>query len=264
MSRLDNHVLLVVGGGADGPAAPDEDLPIGNGRAIAMRCAAEGAAVVVADKDLGLAAETVEAIERAGGRACAVAADVSDEQACVALVEEAEAAFGSLSLLVNNVGIGAGGAIGDTSVADLDLLYRVNLRSQFIVLREALPVLAASGRPAAVVNVSSTAALRPTREPLVAYETTKSAIGALTRSAAMSAAPLGVRVNAVVPGLIDTTCRRRDVGTDPTPLDALVPLGRLGSPWDVAAATCFLLSQEAAYITGTELVVDGGLTVPIG
>jgi NAD(P)-dependent dehydrogenase (short-subunit alcohol dehydrogenase family) len=261
--RLVGGVLLVVGGGADGPPGKDETLPIGNGRAIALACAREGAEVIVADRDKPLGQQTAAAICAEGGRALAIACDVADPDACCDAVSTTVDTFGKLTLLVNNVGIGGGGSVVDTDVEAFDRLYAVNLRSHFLMLKHAIPAMAACGG-GAVVNISSTAALRPTRSSLIAYETTKAALAALTRGAAVTAASSGVRVNSVIPGLIDTTCRRRDLGDHKLPIDDSVLLGRLGTPWEVAAAVVFLLSGEASYITGTELIVDGGLTVPLG
>lgn len=258
--RLHDRVALIVGGGADGPPAKGESLPIGNGRATAIQCAREGARVVVADRDLHLADQTVTAIEAEGNKAVAVACDVLSAEDCQRAVNESIAAFGALHLLVNNVGIADLGNILQTDVDEFDRVVATNLRSQFLMIKHALPVIADSGG-GAIVNVSSLNALRSGIG--VGYECSKAALFALTRNVALTAGPMKVRVNTMVPGVIDSTILRRYLGDAEFDRSADIPLGRQGTPWDVAKAIVFLLSDDAAYISGTHLLVDGAMAVPL-
>jgi NAD(P)-dependent dehydrogenase (short-subunit alcohol dehydrogenase family) len=256
MGRLDGKVALVVGGGADGPPNPGETLAIGNGRATAITCAREGAAVMVADLNPTLARETATAILAAGGQADSMSADVSSEQDCRAMVEATVRRFGALHLLVNNVGIHVGGRLLETTTEQFDRMYRVNLRSQFLTMRYAVPEIAKAGG-GAVVNVSSVAAIRTGAG--IPYDTTKAGILGLSRFVAVRHARDHIRVNTVLPGLINSTMVRREVGDREARVAARIPMRRQGTPWEVANAVVFLLSDQASYITGTELIVDGGL-----
>ena len=257
MGRLDGKVLLIIGGGADGPPKKGETLSIGNGRATAITCAREGAAVMVADLQLKLAEETVGAIREARGRAEAVACDVSREEDCRNAVEATIHAFGKINLLVNNVGIGIGSNLLKTTSDIFDKMYAVNLRSHFLTMHYAVPEIAKAGG-GSIVNISSMAALRSNRH--VSYEATKAAILGLSRSAASSHARDNIRVNTVLPGLINSSMVRRAIGDREEAVAPRIPLHRQGTPWEVANAVLFLLSDEASYITGTELIVDGGLS----
>jgi NAD(P)-dependent dehydrogenase (short-subunit alcohol dehydrogenase family) len=257
MGRLDGKIALIVGGGADGPPNPGEKLSIGNGRATAIMCAREGAQVMVADLNLALAEETATAITAECGRAKTVAADVSREADCRNMVEETVRAFGALHLLVNNVGIGIGGSLLKTTTEDFDRMFAVNLRSHFLSMRYAVPEIAKAGG-GAIVNVSSLAALRSNR--LISYEATKAALLGLSRSAAVSHARDNIRVNTILPGLINSSMVRRAIGDREAQVAPRIPMHRQGTPWEIARAIVFLLSDDASYITGTELIVDGGLS----
>jgi NAD(P)-dependent dehydrogenase (short-subunit alcohol dehydrogenase family) len=257
MARLTGKVALIVGGGADGPAKAGEKLSIGNGRATAIMCAREGASVMVADRSLELAQETAAAIREEGGRADAVAADVSIEDQCRTAVEAATRAFSALHLLVNNVGIAIGGNLLNTSTEQFDKMLAVNLRSHFLMMRYAVPEIAKAGG-GAIVNVSSMAALRSNSQ--ISYEATKAALLGLSRSAAVSHARDNIRVNTILPGLIDSSMVRRLVGDRENTVAPRIPMRRQGTPWEIASAIVFLLSDDASYITGTELIVDGGLS----
>jgi NAD(P)-dependent dehydrogenase (short-subunit alcohol dehydrogenase family) len=258
MGRLEGKVALVIGGGADGPAREGETLPIGNGRATAIVCAREGAAVMVADLKPALAEETAAAIRAEGGRAAAIACDASREEDCRAAVEAAVREFGRLHLLVNNVGIGIGASLLKTTTEQFDRMVAVNLRSHFLTMRYAVPEMIKAGG-GAIVNVSSMAALRSNR--LIPYEATKAALLGLSRSAAMSHARDNIRVNTILPGLINSTMVRREIGDREAAVAPRIPMRRQGTPWEVARAIAFLLSDDASYITGTELIVDGGLSM---
>ena len=256
--RFTGRTALVVGGGTDGPAAPGEALPMGNGRAIAMRLAAEGAAVAVTDVSAERAAETVAAL---GGTGLALEADAADPDACRAAVDRAVAGLGPLDVVVCNVGIGGGGPIGRQTVEQYDLAMDVNVRSHWVTAERALPGMVERGR-GAFVFVGSVAGAWSNGFAL-SYETSKAAQLALARHIAVRFGSRGIRANTVVLGLIASAMSRREQGTDGDTLGwraALPALARQGTPEEAAAAVAFLASDDAAYVTGTELVVDGGLT----
>ena len=252
--RLTGQRVLVVGAGTQ--RSDDPDAPIGNGRAIAVLAAREGATVVCADRDREAAEETASLIADEGGRAAVVVADVGSADGCASLVAEA-AADDALAGMVLNVGTGRGGGIAGTSAEDWDATFAVNLRAHFLVVREAWPHLTEG---AALVFISSVAGLKPGSR-LPAYDSSKAGLIGLCRHVALEGARRGVRANVVAPGLIDTPLGRWASRGRPSRERTPVPLGRQGSAWEVAAATVFLLSEEAGYITGQVLAVDGGLSL---
>lgn len=257
MGRLDGKVALIVGGGADGPPNAGETLSIGNGRATAILCAREGAAVMVADRSETLAGETAAAIRAEGGRADSVGADVTRQDDCRRACAAAVSAFGKLNLLVNNVGIAIGGRLLETTIEQFDTMSNVNVRGQFLMMKYAVPEIARAGG-GAIVNVSSLAAIRTGSG--LPYETTKAALLGLTRSVAVTHARDKIRVNTILPGLINSSMVRRLVGDREERVAPRIPMRRQGTPWEIAKAIVFLLSDDASYITGTELIVDGGLS----
>jgi NAD(P)-dependent dehydrogenase (short-subunit alcohol dehydrogenase family) len=245
--------ILVVGAGTQ--TGGDPEAPVGNGRAISVLAAREGATVICADRDEDSARQTATWIGREHGQATVVVVDVTDEESCRAQV--AQAAEGGLDGVVLNVGIGRGRGLAETTAADWDLVFAANLRGHFLVAREALPVMPEGG---SIVFMSSTAGLRPgSRIP--AYDASKAGLIGLCRHTALEGARRGIRANVVAPGLIDTPIGRLASAGRPSRERTPIPLGRQGTAWEVAAATVFLLSPQSSYITGQTLAVDGGLSL---
>jgi NAD(P)-dependent dehydrogenase (short-subunit alcohol dehydrogenase family) len=264
--RLKDKVAIIVGGGQ----TPGDT--IGNGRATAILFAREGASVLVVDRDGGSALETQTMIEREGGDASTFEADAADDRACRALVETCLERYGRIDILHNNVGIGAGDAeLVSLDEAVWDEILRVNLKSAFLTCKHVLPVMREQGG-GAIVNISSIAAVAAAIE-LTAYKVSKAALNALTHATAMANARYGIRVNAIMPGLIETPmaiesiARRRGISKEQLirERNARVPLrGQMGTAWDVAQAALFLASDDAKFITGVILPVDGGQSARIG
>jgi NAD(P)-dependent dehydrogenase (short-subunit alcohol dehydrogenase family) len=251
--RLAGRRVLVVGAGTaryDGQA----EGKIGNGRAIATLVAREGGTVACADRDVEAAQETADLID---GTAHVLEADVSDPEACRTLIANAAETMGGLDGLVLNVGILGPFGLAGTSPEDWDRLFHVNVRSHALLATHALATL---DEGSSIVFMSSMSAFLP-GIGMPAYDMAKAAIIGVMRHTAMEGAQRKIRANAVMPGVIDTP-----LGAASAPPDARdrgripLPLGRRGTPWDVAYTTLFLLSGESSYITGQGIVVDGGVT----
>ena len=253
--RLAGRRVLVVGGGQ--MDIGEADTPIGNGRAMSVLFAREGAGVAVADRDLASAQASVALAARENGRAFAIAADASKEDDVTRMVEEAERALGGIDGLELNVGIGAGGPwLSGTTPEMWDRVFAVNIRSHMLAVRAALPKMPEGS---SIVFVSSVAGIKPGSR-LPAYDASKAAIAGLCRHVALEGERRAIRANAIAPGLMDTSigrlASRGRPGREKTP----VPLGRQGTGWETAYAALFLLSEESAYITGQVIAVDGGLS----
>ncbi len=263
--RLKDKVAVVVGAGQ----TPGET--IGNGRAAAVLFAREGAKVLVVDRDLASAEETVAMIGDEGGDATACKADITKDADCAAMAAAAVDTYGGIDVLHNNVGIGA----GDNNAIRLpeevwDRIQTVNLKGHYLTCKHALPVMR-QRNGGSVIFISSIAALCSIG--MLAYETSKAGLNALSHSIAMGNAKYGIRSNVIMPGLMDTPMAiegnvealglsRKDIRAR---RDAMVPLGgKMGTAWDVAYAALFFASDESKFVTGTLLPVDGGQSARIG
>ena len=262
--RLKDKTALVIGAGSIGEGW-------GNGKASAVQFAREGAAVVCFDLNRDAAEETAAFIQGEGGTALALSGDATSSQALKSAVETCRASYGGLDILMNNVGTIFMGGVVELPEEDWDRIFDINLKSCYLAMKHAIPVMADAGG-GAIVNISSMSSLRYLNTAYVGYYTTKAAMNHMTRVTAAQYGPQQVRVNAILPGVMDTPMARdaaiRNRGLRPDQIDDFwkekakkVPLGRMGDGWDVAHAATFLASDEAGFITGHCLVVDGGQTL---
>ena len=257
--RLTGRRVLVVGAGTR--PSPEPDPPLGNGRAISVLAAREGAAVACADRDAD-AAEATAALVRAEGAsnegqgAAVVLADVAAPDACAAVVADSAAALGGLDGLVLNVGIGLGRGMAGTSAAQWDQTFAVNTRAHFLVAAAALEALEPG---AAIVFISSAASLRAATG-IPAYDASKAALLGICRQVAREGMARGIRANLVVPSLVDTPLGREASRLNPGRTARRLPFGRQATAWEVAYATVWLLSGESSYVNAHPLILDGGAT----
>lgn len=261
--RLKGKVAIIVGAGQR------PGMTIGNGRATAMLFAREGARVLAIDRNLDSAEETVNWIRKEGGEAWAFEADVSEEASIQAAVMACVGRWERIDILHYNVGVSI--AAGDAQITEItteafDRIVAINLRGMVMACKHTLPVMRQQRR-GVITSISSIAAW--TNYPLVAYKATKAAMIALTQQIAIQNARFGIRANVILPGLMETPMAietrvettgksREEIVAD---RHSRVPLGKMGTAWDVAYAALFLASDEGGYITGVALPVDGGLSV---
>jgi NAD(P)-dependent dehydrogenase (short-subunit alcohol dehydrogenase family) len=259
--RVEGKVAMIVGAGCVGPGW-------GNGRAAAVLFAREGAKVFAVDKDGDAMKETVERIGNQGEIATHVC-DVLDDAQVGAMTEACRKKFGRIDILLNNVGGSAAGGAAEISEENFDKQIDYNLKSVFLACRHVIPVMIAQGG-GAIVNTASSSGIRYTGSPQIGYASSKAAVIQFSRVTAVQYAGKGIRVNTVIPGqmhtpMVEVRLAKQRTGGD---IEALlksrvdrIPLGFMGDGRDTAHAVLFLASEEARFITGTEIVVDGGMTV---
>jgi NAD(P)-dependent dehydrogenase (short-subunit alcohol dehydrogenase family) len=261
MTRFNSKVAIVTGAGCVGSGW-------GNGRAMAVRLAEEGAKVFAVDRDPERLAETLELAGIASSSIETYACDVTSSESIQKMVQACLAKFGTIDILINNVGGSAAGGPVEMSEEIFDSQINVNLKSVFLTCKYVLPTMITK-KSGSIVNVASTSGLRWTGSAQVAYAATKAGVIQLSKVVAVQYAPMGVRVNTVVPGqlhtpMVEVRLAKQRTGGD---VDALlasrvkrIPLGFMGDGRDTANAALFLASDEARFITGTEIIVDGGMT----
>jgi NAD(P)-dependent dehydrogenase (short-subunit alcohol dehydrogenase family) len=265
--RLEGKTAIVIGAG-QGPGTG-----MGNGRATALRFAQEGAKVMAVDRDLASAEETAAMVKKAGGDCFAFEADVTRDATLKAAVDAAKTRWGSIDVLHYNVGVSiAGGDASPTEITEeaFDRVTAINLRGAVMACKHVIPIMREQ-RSGCILLISSLAAVE--KYPLVTYKATKAAMIAYTEQVAIQNAEYGVRANVILPGLMDTPMavdtRARATGKPRAEIaamrDAKVPLRhKMGTAWDVANAALFLASDEAGFITGVSLLVDGGGALNVG
>lgn len=257
VDRLSGKTAIVFGAGSSGAGWS-------NGKAAAVAYAREGARVACIDLVREAAEETASIIEKEGGEAFAVAADVTVTDSVAAAVKQTVAAFGHIDILHNNVGVTHMGGPVELTEEQFEAALKLNLGPVYRTAKVVIPHMLHRGR-GAIVNISSLAAIRWTGYPYFAYYATKAAVNQATVALAMQYARQGIRANCIMPGLIDTPLIYRQISGQYASVEdmvaarnAAVPMGRMGTPWDVANAAVFLASDEAQFITGVCLPVDGG------
>jgi len=260
--RLAGKVAFVTGAGSVGPGW-------GNGRAIAVRFAQEGARVFAVDRDTERMQETVRLVQEAGGEIATAQCDVTQSSSIADVVAACSARFGRIDVLVNNVGGSAAGGPVEMAEETWDAQIDHNLKSVFLACKHVLPLMEAQAA-GAIVNIASTSGLRWTGSAQVAYASTKAGVMQFSRVVAVQYAKAGIRVNTVVPGqlytpMVDVRLAKQRTGGDVTALlqqrQSRIPLPFMGDGRDTANAALFLASDEARFITGAEIVVDGGMSV---
>lgn len=263
--RLTGKAIIVTGAGQT------PGTTIGNGKACALLFARAGARIACVDRDLSRAEATVDAIRGEGGDAVAIAADVSKAEEAERIARLALDTFGRIDGLINNVGIGGGGdgPPKHLTEAAFDRILTVNFKAAWLVTKACLPIMEAGGG-GAIVNISSLASIAG--HQMMAYETSKAAMNRMTQSVALAGARKGIRCNVILPGLMDTPMAIEGIAeARGVPADDLraerskaVPLGAMGTGWDTAHAALFLIGEEAKFVTGVSLRVDGGQGARVG
>jgi NAD(P)-dependent dehydrogenase (short-subunit alcohol dehydrogenase family) len=267
MERLKGKTALVVGAGSIGPGW-------GNGKATAVTFARQGARVFCVDRNGKAAQETADIIASEGGTAAAFTADASRADDVEAMVAGCLKAYGRIDVLDNNVGIAEMGSVVEVNEASWDHVFAVNLKSAYFAMKHVIPVMQKQGG-GSIINISSIASIRHVGISYVSYGASKAAMNQMTRTTAVQFAPDHVRVNCILPGLMKTPMVEHSAGLAASyangdveamwrARDAQVPMGHMGDAWDVANAALYLASDESKYVTGLELIVDGGLTVKSG
>ncbi len=258
--RMQDKVVMVVGAGSSGPGW-------GNGKAAAVLYAREGAKVFAVDNRLEAAQETQQLIAQAGGQCTAYAADVGSSQSVRDMAQACVRQYGRIDVLHNNVGIVETGGPTEISEESWNRVIAINQTSVFLTCKHVIPQMLEQ-KSGATVNIASVAAIRWIGFPYLAYSAAKAAMIAMTTNMAVQYAAQGIRANCVLPGFMNTPLIREplaktyggDVDSMIEQRDNLSPTGKMGDAWDTAYAALFLASDEARYITGTQLVVDGGIS----
>jgi NAD(P)-dependent dehydrogenase (short-subunit alcohol dehydrogenase family) len=260
--RVQDKVALLSGAGSVGDGW-------GNGKAAAVLYAREGARIFAVDVSQAALRETCDIIRSEGGQVVEHVCDMTDSTQVAGAVQACLEAYGRIDILHNNVGGSAPGGPVDMSEADWDRQMDLNLRTVFLACKHALPAMEAAGR-GVIVNISSVAGMRYLSRAMVGYAASKAGLVQFTRNVALQYADKGIRANCVVPGLMNTPLVSHriadqygdgDAAKMIADRDAMCPMGHMGDAWDVAYAALYLASDEAGYVTGTEIIVDGGLTV---
>jgi NAD(P)-dependent dehydrogenase (short-subunit alcohol dehydrogenase family) len=261
--RLEGKIAMVMGAGCIGEGW-------GNGKATAVLFAREGATVVCVDRNLESAEQTATIIKDEGGRAQAIRADITSAADIDSAVSKTLGDHGRIDVLQNNVGIGGPGGPEAIDEASWDLVFNVNLKGVFLTCKRVLPEMVKQGG-GAIVNVSSVASITTINVPMISYCSSKAGLNHFTRAIAVEYAPKRVRCNAVLPGLMNTPMivepYKHVYGSVEDMIakrDAMVPTGKMGTAWDVAHASLFLASDDAKYVSGVLLPVDGALTCRSG